>query len=183
MQNRKSQLKQIVDELGDMAQCGQNHFHGRLNREFIPGPMSIPSSREVSARAAAQTCEEGSVAPSSAYSREVTPSCRRRIAPILEPDDVIPKDIGGGLFCDNYIVGGGTLVGSGDVQDGQNIIWIAMPTWALDRRRCRKRPIDFKGDPGETLGSLFAVQYFFPLKLFPTFLIFSATERRFWRHS
>jgi hypothetical protein len=36
MQNRKSQLKQIVDALGDMAQCGQNHLHGRLNREYPP---------------------------------------------------------------------------------------------------------------------------------------------------
>jgi hypothetical protein len=36
MQNRKSQLKQIVDALGDMAQCGQNHLHGRLNREYTP---------------------------------------------------------------------------------------------------------------------------------------------------
>jgi hypothetical protein len=40
-----------------------------------------------------------------------------------------------------------------------------------------------QGGSRRALGSLFAVQYFFPLKLFPTFLIFSATERRFWRHS
>jgi hypothetical protein len=36
MQNRKSQLKQIVYALGDMAQCGQNNLHGRLNREYPP---------------------------------------------------------------------------------------------------------------------------------------------------
>ena len=36
MQIRKSQLKRIVDALGDMAQCGQNHLHGRLNREYPP---------------------------------------------------------------------------------------------------------------------------------------------------
>jgi hypothetical protein len=35
----------------------------------------------------------------------------------------------------------------------------------------------------ETLGSLFAVQYFFPLKLFPTFLIFRQPKGGFWRHS
>ena len=29
-------LKQIVDALGDMTQCGQNHLHGRLNREYPP---------------------------------------------------------------------------------------------------------------------------------------------------
>jgi hypothetical protein len=32
----KSQLKQIVDALGHMAQCGQNNLHGRLNREYPP---------------------------------------------------------------------------------------------------------------------------------------------------
>jgi hypothetical protein len=36
MQNRNLTLKQIVYALGDMAQCGQNNLHGRLNREYPP---------------------------------------------------------------------------------------------------------------------------------------------------
>ena len=34
----------------------------------------------------------------------------------------------------------------------------------------------FQGGSRRALGSLFAVQYFFPLKLFPTFLIFGNRE-------
>jgi hypothetical protein len=48
------------------------------------------------------------------------------------------------------------------------MIWIAMPTWALDRRRRRKRPIDFKGIQASARLT-FCSAIFFSLETFPDF--------------
>jgi hypothetical protein len=46
---------------------------------------------------------------------------------------------------------------------------IAMPTWALDRRRRRKRPIDFKGGSKASARLAFCSAIFFSLETFLDF--------------